>query len=213
MAIIKESPIGVLSGKLGQIAGAKWKGINYLRVIPSTVVNPRTDKQLSGRLKFSVVIDFVTCNRQFLKIGFKNWAVRMTESNAACSYNYHHAVLGTYPNFVIDYPNALVARGEVATAVNQGAASTVAKTIVFTWEDNSGESSAKADDKTLLLVFNPGKRQSVYVNGLTTRATGTETITVPKSFSGDLVHCYIAFIKKDESDVSNSVYAGGITVI
>jgi len=43
MAIVKESPIGVVSGKLGQIAGAKWKGINYLRVIPASVANPRTE--------------------------------------------------------------------------------------------------------------------------------------------------------------------------
>jgi len=213
MAIVKESPIGVVSGRLGQIAGGKWRGIYYLRVLPSKVANPRTDKQLSARLKFSVVSSFTSCIRQFIKIGFKNWAVRMTQSNAASSYNYRHAVLGTYPNFTIDYPNALVSRGEVATAFNQVATSAVAKTIVFTWEDNSGEMNASADDKTLLLIYNPVKHQSVYFNGLTTRAIGTETITVPNSFSGDTVYCYIAFIKEDESDVSNSAYAGGITVI
>lgn len=213
MAIVKESPIGVVSGRLGQIAGGKWRGIYYLRVLPSKVANPRTDKQLSARLKFSVVNGFISCIRQFLNVGFKNWAVRMTPSNVAFSYNIKHAVLGTYPNFSIDYPNVLVSRGEVAPATNQVAAATVARTIVFTWEDNSGEMNAAADDRTLLLVYNPEKRQSVYINGLAIRVSGTETITVPSSFSGDLVQCYIAFINQDESDVSNSMYAGAVTVI
>jgi hypothetical protein len=213
MATIKESPIGVVSGKLGQIAGAKWKGINYLRVIPSTVSNPRTDKQLSARLKFSVVSSFTSCIRQFIKIGFKNWAVKMTPSNAASSYNLKHAVLGTYPNFTMDYPNVLVSRGEVAPAFNQVATSTVAAAITFSWDDNSDEMNADPLDKTLLLIYNPVKHQSVYFNGLTSRSAGTETITVPNSFSGDTVHCYIAYINEDESDVSNSAYAGAIAVI
>jgi hypothetical protein len=212
MATIKESPIGVVSGKLGQIAGAKWKGINYLRVIPSTVTNPRTDKQLSARLKFGVVSSFTSCTRQFLKIGFKNWAVKMTPSNAASSYNIKHAVSGTYPNFIMDYPNVLVSRGEVASTFNQAVTSTVSSTITFTWHDNSDEMNADPSDKTLLLIYDPIKHQSVYVNGLTTRDAETETITVPKSFSGDMVQCYIAFINGDESDVSNSAYAGGIIV-
>jgi len=212
MAIVKESPIGVLSGKIGQIVGAKWKGVNYLRVNPSSVANPRTDKQLSARQKFTVTSEFIKPIRQFLKIGFKNWAVQMTPANAAFSYNIKHAIVGTYPNLTIDYPNALVSRGEIAPALNQTAASTVAGTILFTWEDNSDEINASANDKTLLLIYDPVKSQAVAINYLATRDSKTETITVPKSFSGDLVQCYIAFTDNDEIDVSNSMYAGAITV-
>jgi hypothetical protein len=212
MAIVKESPIGVVSGKLGQIAGAKWKGINYLRVIPGSMSNPKTDKQLNVRLKFSVTSDFIKSIRQFIKTGYKNWAVQMTPANAAFSYNIKHATLGTYPNITINYPNALVSRGEVAPALNPAAASTVAGTILFTWTDNSDEVNAAPDDKILLLVYNPVKHQSVAINDIATRADTTEAITVPHSFSGDLVHCYIAFTDKDEIDVSNSMYAGAITV-
>jgi hypothetical protein len=212
MAIVKESPIGVLSGKIGQIVGATWKGRNYLRVSPGSIANPRTDKQQSVRLKFSVTMNFIRTNRQFIKLGFKNWAVQMTPANAALSYNFKNAIQGTYPNFTIDYPNALVSRGEIAPAFNQAAASTVAGTIAFTWDDNSDEMNSAADDKTLLLVYNPEKRQAVSINSLATRGDGTESITVPNSFSGDLVHCYIAFGDSDEIDVSDSRYAGAITV-
>ena len=127
------------------------------------------------------------------------------------SYNYRNAITGTYPDYVIDYPNALVARGNLAPALNQVAASTVAATILFTWDDNSSEIGASALDKSLLVVYNPVKHQAVTVSELADRADGTQTITVPDSFSGDLVQCYIAFIAAD-GKVSNSRFAGAVTV-
>ena len=212
MAIVKESPIGVISGKLGQIAGAKWKGINYLRIIPASVANPQTPRQLNQRAKFSLTMNFLQPMSQFLKIGFKSFAVRQTGMNAAFAYNIKNAITGAYPNFAIDYPNALVARGELAPALNQAAASTVAGTVVYTWDDNTGEIGSTATDKTLLVVYNPVKNQAVTVGELAERADGTQTITVPDSFSGDLVQCYIAFIDTDGVNVSNSMFAGAVTV-
>lgn len=212
MAIVKESPIGVVSGKLGQIAGGKWKGINYLRVVPGSVSNPRTQKQLDARLKFTVTSDFIKCVRQYLKTGFKNWAIQMTPANAAFSYNIKNAVLGSYPNYSINYPVALVSCGGIAPAFNQAASSTVAGTVLFTWTDNSDEMGAAVTDKTLLLIYNPVKRQSVSFSELAARPDTTQAVTVPHSFSGDIVHCYIAFTDQNAVDVSNSMYAGAITV-
>ncbi len=213
MAIVKESPIGVISGRLGQIAGAKWKGINYLRIIPASVANPQTTRQLTQRQKFSLTMSFLQPMSQFLKIGFKDFAVRQTGMNAAFAYNIKNAVTGAYPNFAIDYANALVSRGELAPALNQAAASSVAGTVVFTWDDNTGEIASATTDKTLLIVYNPVKHQAVTVNELAERADGTQTITVPDSFSGDLVQCYIAFIDTDGVQISNSGFAGAVTVV
>jgi len=126
--------------------------------------------------------------------------------------NFKNAITRVYPTFAIDYPNALVARGELAPALNQAAASTVAGTVVFTWDDNTGEIGSAATDKTLLVVYNPVKNQAVTVGELAERADGTQTITVPDSFSGDLVQCYIAFIDTDGVAVSNSAFAGAVTV-
>ncbi len=57
MAKIKESPLGIILGKIGMIASAKWKGINYVRVLAGSVANPQTDKQLTQRQKFSVTYE------------------------------------------------------------------------------------------------------------------------------------------------------------
>jgi hypothetical protein len=212
MAKLTESVIGVLSGKIGQVVGATWKGISILKVLPGSVANPQTDAQLTQRQKFAVTMHFLQPLSEFLKTGFKSYAVKQTGINAAMSYNIRNALTGTYPNIAIDYPNALVSRGNLAGVLNQVASSTVAGTIKFDWEDNSGEIGASALDKTLLVVYNPTQNQAVTVNQLAERADGTQTVTVPDSFSGDLVQCYMAYITADGATVSNSAFAGAVTV-
>jgi hypothetical protein len=212
MGKIRQGIIGGFSGKVGNVVGSAWKGISYMRILPVSVANPKTDAQLSQRQKLSVTMHFLQPLSEFLKTGFKSYAVKMTGINAAMSYNIKNALTGTYPNIAIDYPNALVARGNLAGALNQVAASTVAGTVHFTWEDNSGEIGASSYDKTLLVVYNPTQHQVVTVSQLAERADGTQTVTVPDSFSGDLVECYIAFITIDGKVVSNSAFAGAVTV-
>jgi hypothetical protein len=212
MAKLKESPIGVLIGKLGQVVGAKWKGIAVLRIKSASVANPQTDKQKEQRMKFKMTMRFLQPMTQLLRIGWKNWAVGQTAFNAAMSYNVLNAIQGAYPNFTVDYPNALVSKGNLPPALNQAAASTVAGTVLFTWTNNSDEVGAATTDTTLLVVYNPGKNQAVFFAGLAERADGTQAVTVPHSFSGDLVHCYMGFQTVDGFDLSNSKYAGAITV-
>jgi hypothetical protein len=212
MAKITESVIGVLSGKIGQVVGTTWKGISILRVLAGSVANPQTDAQLTQRQKFSVTMNFLQPLSEFLQLGFKSYAVKQTGINAAMSYNIKNALTGTYPNIAIDYPNALVSRGNLAGVLNQVASSTVAGTVKFDWEDNSGEIGASALDKTLLVVYNPTQNQAVTVSQLAERADGTQTVTVPDSFSGDLVQCYMAYITADGVTVSNSAFAGAVTV-
>ena len=212
MAKLLESPIGVLIGKLGQVVGSKWKGIAVLRIKSASIHDAQTDKQLEQRMKFKETMNFLQPLTQFLRIGWKNYATGKTAFNSAMSYNVLNAIQGTYPNFTVDYPNALVSRGNLAPALNQAAASTVAGTVLFTWTNNADEVGAATTDTSLLVVCNPAKNQAVFFAGLAERADATQAVTVPHSFSGDLVHCYMAFQTVDGFDLSNSKYAGAITV-
>ena len=211
MGIINQGILGGFSGKVGTVIGGTWKGIDYMRGI-SPVTNPQTLPQLTQRLKFSIIMSFLQPLTGFLKIGFKNFAVKMTGINAAMGFNLRNAISGVYPNFTIDYPSALISRGNLAPSLNQAVASTVAGTVNFTWENNSGEIGASASDKTLLVVYNPAKHQVVATNQLTERSAAAQAVTVPDSFTGDNVHCYMAFIQAEGSEVSNSRYAGAVVV-
>ncbi len=47
MGKIKQGILGGFSGKVGTVIGGNWKGISYMRSIPQSIKNPRTDGQVS----------------------------------------------------------------------------------------------------------------------------------------------------------------------
>ena len=212
MGKINQGVLGGFSGKIGNVVGGSWKGIDFMRIRAARVSNPQTVRQLDHRLKFTVTMKFLQPLSGFIKVGFKDYAIKMTAMNAAFAYNFRNAIQGIYPTYAINYANALVARGNLAPALNPAATSTAAGTVVFTWANNSSEMNANTTDQTLIVVFNPAKNQSVFLGDTSERADGTQSVTVPASFSGDQVQCYIAFAAIDGNALSNSKYAGAITV-
>jgi len=183
-----------------------------MRGIAATVSNPQTEAQMNQRAKFSTVLKFLQPLTPFLRIGFKNEAIGKTAFNAAMSFNIQNAISGTYPAYEIDYSKALVSRGTLPAALNPEVTSTTAGEIKYTWADNSSDTNAMADDKALLVVYNPARWQAITVVDGNTRTGGSQTITLPANFSGDEVQCFIAFQNANQSVLSNSQFVGGIIV-
>jgi hypothetical protein len=145
------------------------------------------------------------------KLGFKNYAVKMTEFNSAMSYNLKNALTGEYPDFAVDYARALLAKGNLLAALNGASESIVANSIAFSWTVNSNDVDAFASDIAIVVAYNPAKNEASYlIEG--SRADGNLTLLVPERFSGDEVQCYIAFKAAAGSKVSNSTYLGAVTV-
>jgi hypothetical protein len=209
MGKIAQGVLGGFSGKVGNIVGGTWKGIDYMRIKPANVSNPKTQGQLDQRSKFSTVLRFLQPLTDFLKVGFKLYAIKMTQFNSAMSYNLNNAITGTYPNFTIDYTKVLVSRGSL---VGAAAASSSAGVVEFSWTDNSGSGNALATDKALLVVYNATKGYAVYDTAGASRATQAQNLTVPSDFSGDSVEAFIGFVSEDGKEVANSVYIGSVTV-
>lgn len=212
MGKIEQGILGGFSGKVGNVVGGNWKGIDYMRIKPSNVENPRTEGQVDQRSKFVTVLRFLQPLTGFLRIGFAGYANKMTEFNSAMSYNLNNAVSGTYPDYEIDYPNALISRGGRKDALNPAATSSLGGQVEFTWEDNSGEVNAAATDEAMLVVYNPDKKDAQYATTAATRDAGTANLTVPDVYSGDTVQAFIAFKDPETNKVSNSVYVGSVTV-
>ena len=214
MGKISQGVLGGFSGKVGNVVGGSWKGIDYMRIKPASVANPRTQGQVDQRSKFSVVLNFLQPMSEFLRVGFKLYTNKMSQFNSAMSYNLNHAVTGAYPDFTIDYPNALVSHGQLNGAIGTGVASANPAVVDFTWEDNSGpgRSKAKTTDKALLLVYNASKGIAIYDLEGASRDTGAQSLEVPTDFSGDEVQTFMAFISEDGSEVSDSVYVVSVVV-
>lgn len=220
MATIKQGILGGLSGKVGNVVGGSWKGISYIRALPTHVTNANTIGQKSARMKLQMVMQFLKTCTPLIRIGFNGYAVKMSAFNAATSYNFHNAISGEYPDFETDYAKIMVAMGNLTGGDNVSCNAAEASKVAFAWSENSGVGIALPGDTALLLVYNPVKNRSVYLLQGNSRSDAGAVLNVPANFSGDEVHCYIAFADltklvrgQEKNYVSNSVYAGTVTVI
>lgn len=211
MGKIAQGILGGLSGKVGNIIGGSWKGIDYIRIKPSSVANPRTEGQVNQRNKFTITLEYLQATSDFIKIGYKSFAVKKTEFNAAMSYVLNNAVGGIAPNFTIDYSLALLSRGPLSGVLNGTTDLTTPGQVTFDWDDNSAEGNANVTDKAMVLVYNPSKKESISILDGADRTLGSQVVTIPNTYAGDTVELFMAFVSADGTTVSNSVYLGSGT--
>jgi len=84
MAKSKDGLFGKLSGKIGNVVMAHWRGIPYIRSRPYG--NPSNTKaQQTQRSKFGMVVKFVGQILPVINAGFKWRTDEMPERNAAIS--------------------------------------------------------------------------------------------------------------------------------
>ncbi|GGK16070.1 hypothetical protein GCM10007962_08020 [Yeosuana aromativorans] len=211
MGKIGQGILGGLSGKVGNVIGGSWKGIDYIRIKPTSVANPRTEGQVNQRNKFTITLEYLQATSDFIKIGYKSFAVKKTAFNAAMSYVLNNAVGGIAPNFTIDYSLALLSRGSLSGVLNGTTNLATPGQVTFNWDDNSTEANANVTDKAMVLVYNPSKKESISILNGAVRTIQTQTVTIPNSYTGDIVELFMAFVSEDGSQVSNSVYLGSGT--
>ena len=209
MGKIGNGILGGLSGKVGNVIGGSWKGIDYIRVKPTSVANPRTEGQVNQRNKFTATLEYLQPNREFVNVGYKSFATKKTAFNAAMSFVLNNAVSDA-PDFMIDYSTALLSKGGLSKPLNPTADLSIPGEVTFSWGDNSAEGNAHASDKAMVLVYNPLKKDSIYILDGAERIDGLQTIFIPSTYSGDEVELFMAFVSKN-GKVSNSVYLGSGT--
>lgn len=218
MATLKNGILGGVRGKIGNVVGSSWNGIDYLKTLPSHYTDAKTEVQVSNRSKFLRVIRFLQPITEFIRVGFKSQAVKKTAFNAATAYHYHNAITGEYPDIVMDFTKVMVSRGNLTGAYNAGAASSTPAKIQLSWMDNSGGGSAKSDDVAMVVVYHPQLLESHFTLNAGSRADAGAELTLPQSFSGGKVEVYLGFMALDAlgsqamKSVSNSAYVGSVLV-
>lgn len=220
MGTIKRGILGGVSGKIGNVVGARWKGIDYLRVLPASVSDAKSPAQITQRNKFAIVIKFLQPITEFIRIGFRGQAVKQSAFNAAMSYNYHNALTGEYPDTVIDYTMAAVSRGNLPGAVNPVCASEEAAKVSISWEPNTSQGQAADSDVAMVVIYNPTLKEAIYSFNAGIRSDASISIDLPANFSGSDVYCYVCFVVLESAlggqarnAISNSAYAGNVNVL
>jgi hypothetical protein len=177
-----------------------------------SIKNPRTLQQMMHRNKFAAALSVLQPITAFIRVGFKRYAHRQSEFNAAMSYTLKHAIAGTYPDYTIDFSKLLVSRGSLTGANNQAATAVTGK-IKLTWEDNSGIGEAQPTDKSMAVAINPTKGEAAYITDGAPRSAAQEDLTVSPFWAGDEVEVYLAFISENSKDIATSAYCGTVTVV
>ena len=139
---------------------------------------------------------FVQPMAGLLYISFRDFAIKMTGINNAFAYNYKNAISGVYPSFTIDYTQVVVSRGQLPNAVGPAVTSGAGSVLTFSWTDNSGVNTAKADDQAIFVAYCPSLKQAIYTTegGMRSAFTGTLNVT---AFSGLAVETFMGFISAD----------------
>ena len=203
MGKINQGILGGFSGKVGTVVGSTWKSINYMRALAVNVHDAKSEKQLCQRGKFRTVVNFTKTITPFLRVGFQEHEEGRSAVNAATSYLMFHAVEGCADEAVLDFDKVRVSQGSL-TAAADASAEVAANKVTFSWTDNSGVGSAKADDVAMVLAYDKDKGEAVYDTQAGTRADGTAELTLPTAWAEDALAVYLSFCSADGREVSNS---------
>ena len=207
MGTIKKGILGGFSGKVGNVVGASWKGVDYIRSLPSKVRNPRSKGQVAQRTRFSLIAKFVRALLPVIRVGFKQSAGAYNSAySAAVSYNVQNAVKGEHPDFEIDFSNAMLSKGGL-TGTYEATATREPGILNAEWEPVA-RGNASVEDHVVIAAYNPIKEEAMYDLHAASRGDGSGELQLPTAWDGDEVEAFVMFISEDGKQVSDSVYTG-----
>lgn len=218
MGKINTGILGGVSGKIGNVVGSSWKGIDYLKTLPASYKDAKTEVQVTNRSKFLTAVRFLQPLIEVIRVGFKALAVKKSAFNAATSYTYQNAITGDYPDISIDYSKVMMSKGTLRGAENVAAISSAAGKLTISWDDNSGLSSAGINDAAMVVVYHPVLKDAYYKLNAASRGDLTTELDLPQSYSGTEVEVYLSFIALENTggspskSISNSHYLGTVTI-
>lgn len=213
MAIVQNPITGRTKGKFSTAVFSKQFGKNTMRSKPISVHNPKTQLQREQRSKFSLMVEQARHFMDFIRMGFKQAAVGMSQFNVFMQSNISDVITGTYPDYAIDYTKLIVAKGTLTGAESTTVTADVGHKVTVSWADNSGTGDALATDKAMILLINPNSKKVFQDVTTKTRLNTSIQFTVPSSWVGHAVYAYVSFINEAGNRVADSVYVGTTNVV
>lgn len=209
---MKNGPIGIFSGRVGNIIGYNYRGNQVIRSIPKRSTKPPTVAQLAQRMRFGLAVHFITPLKRLTSKGYGNKQGTKSPSAQCIAYHSKYAVKGTYPDLEIDYNEVVLTTGRLLGANDGEVFSNCTACINFSWIESMRWGVDCATDEAVLVVYNPSKDRHEFTRTSSNRASQCATLNVPTEFSGDTVHCWLIFISTNGKEFSTSSYLGTVTV-
>lgn len=208
MAKIRSGILGGISGKIGNIVGGRWRGIDYIRTKPANVKNPNTEAQQRHRMRFTLITQFLKKAKAVVKVGFRNQAKNKTARNVALAYNIKTAIKGTFPDLELDLEEIVLSDGGLPGVQEASMDASVPGQVTLSWASDTSASNASESDGAFLLLYNPIKDEAVYNMFGASRGDESHEQSIPTQWEADEIAGYLSFRSESDNEVSRSQYLG-----
>jgi len=209
MATVKDGILGGFSGKVGNIIGYHYKSKFCIRKMPVRSSKPPTKGQLAQRAKFALGLRFLAGLRPLLRALPDKGKKQTSAFNSALGDILKNAVLGSYPDFFIDYSLAKLTGGSLFNGCRHSVIADQTK-LIFSW--CPGMYNCRFEGTAVLMAFNPVKQLWIYHASNAGSEERMAELYLPCNFKGDTVETYLYFISADGRQVSESVYTGAVPI-
>ena len=211
MGQIQKGILGGFSGKVGPVVGGNWRGIQYMRSLPTRKKNGSISAaQQLQRNKFGVVTKLLQPLREMLNLTYAEQGSNLGFGRAV-SYNLKHGLTVSGEAVQPNYPQLVLAQGVLPTVTLQQAASVTNQTLLVQWANNAGAGKASAEDATVIAVVCSNPLLSRYWLGDATREDGSQSLNL-SSFSGTTVYVYFTLLAANSKIAANSMYLGSFPI-
>ncbi len=208
MAKIPQGILGGIRGRVGNVVGAAWKGINYIRSMPLSVANPNTTAQQAQRGAFTQTVLVARLLLSDLIATYWDPFARLMSG-----YNHFISVnIDAFNTAGLAFPNLFYSARGILTGVTDLVVTGIAATsVTLTFTDNSGNGDALSTDQAVAVYYNNDQDYWVFdVNPGNTRNSLSVLITDTRILAADVIDGYLFFIRPDLEKISDSSYDSGV---
>lgn len=212
MAILPQGILGEAVGKTGPVVSYMRFGQNITRSKGSIRKNRiETPARKMQREKIKVCNDFT---HAFSGTGFFNKSFP-AYGHTGSGYNrvtgsVMNLAIVTNPVVAIAWPKVLISKGPVAPVDYASSSVNDEGNIAFTWTDNSGDGTAKKNDRAILVAYFPETKQVVFSFSDAERKDGTALLQT--GFAKGTAQTWLGFLSADETNAANSIYTGELMI-
>lgn len=214
--------LGEQFGKVGPVVGRRYRNENVYSAYQPNVKNPRTEKQVRQRARFTYLSELshqMACGARF---GFQN-AVKGTNlspRNLFQKLNFPFIEVAGGGAISPDFAGFVVARGQLDNVRPDAPQFDTPEKVIVNFSDPGSPCHRTAEDKVYCYIFCPDAKQGVLSEPVPV-SEGEIGVPVPALWNGLRAHVWI-FTRNEgpevpslglnTGDCSDSVYVGSGTI-
>ncbi len=201
MAEIKTGILGGISGTIGNVVGAIWRGKSIIRTKPRKSKTKATESQLKQRSKFKLVSNFLQPLNFFLGRYFGVAQEFKSKANLALAYHLKEAVDETDNGIAIKLDKVVLSKGVLPSVVMETA--TIENgLLILAWTTPEKISLGKGTDLLTVVVYGKNTNLTVSFHRVVARNANGFSVKLPPELAED--DCFVWCFLTDELDKESS---------